>query len=550
MPLSLKKINLFPLNLFGLIVFFSLFLMPQMLLAASVTLTWDRNQEPDIAGYKIFYGTSSHNYTDSTTINDTATSPPQISHTIDGLSEGMTYYFAVKAFDLAGQYSDFSSEISAAIPSSGGDPGGSDDDGGDSGGDGEGGGDSAPMEFKVNFQPGYSPVPDGYAVDSGRGFNGGTGYGWNRTVRVYDYNRTGDQLKDTVAKVYGNRKWEIAVPDGEYEVTVCIGNPKWYASNQNVQVEGASLFSRARTSKGRWLEKKIAVTVNDGRLTLTFAGSRKVYLDYVIIRSNGTPDWGNLAPVARLSASQTSGTVPFTVELDASASEDPDGSIVSYDWDFGDGETGIGPIISHEFIAAGQYNIKLTVTDAEGAVDTKEIEITATDPSVGDDEGGGDDDGEGGGDSAPMEFKVNFQPGYSPVPDGYAVDSGRGFNGGTGYGWNRTVRVYDYNRTGDQLKDTVAKVYGNRKWEIAVPDGEYEVTVCIGNPKWYASNQNVQVEGASLFSRARTSKGRWLEKKIAVTVNDGRLTLTFAGSRKVYLDYVIIRSNGTPGGGI
>ncbi len=83
--------------------------------AASVTLTWQRNQEPDIAGYKVFYGTQSRQYTNSFTIDDSATSPPEISYTINGLQEGVTYYFAVKAFDLAGQESEFSEEVSKYI---------------------------------------------------------------------------------------------------------------------------------------------------------------------------------------------------------------------------------------------------------------------------------------------------------------------------------------------------------------------------------------------------------------------------------------------------
>ncbi len=102
--------------------FMMLFLAAQVVSAASITITWDRNQEPDIAGYKVYWGTASGSYSDSATINDTATDPPTTAYNIDGLDVGTTYYFAIKAFDLAGQESIYSDEVSIDIPG-GDDPG-------------------------------------------------------------------------------------------------------------------------------------------------------------------------------------------------------------------------------------------------------------------------------------------------------------------------------------------------------------------------------------------------------------------------------------------
>ncbi len=87
-------------------------------IAATVTVSWTRNQEPDIAGYKIYYGTKSKNYTNTITVHDTATSPSKISYVISGLPEGQTYYFALKAFNTSNQFSDFSEEVSLYIPPS------------------------------------------------------------------------------------------------------------------------------------------------------------------------------------------------------------------------------------------------------------------------------------------------------------------------------------------------------------------------------------------------------------------------------------------------
>ena len=81
-------------------------------LAATATVSWDKNPEPDIKGYKIYYGTSSGNYDNNIWID----SPDQTSYVFDNLQEGNTYYFAVTAVDLADQESELSDEVSKAIP--------------------------------------------------------------------------------------------------------------------------------------------------------------------------------------------------------------------------------------------------------------------------------------------------------------------------------------------------------------------------------------------------------------------------------------------------
>jgi PKD repeat protein len=85
----------------------------------------------------------------------------------------------------------------------------------------------------------------------------------------------------------------------------------------------------------------------------------------------------NEAPVAQASASPTTGEAPLEVSFDGSGSSDTDGTIVSYAWDFGDGATGTGAVVSHTYGAAGSYAATLTVTDDDGATATTDpITIT------------------------------------------------------------------------------------------------------------------------------------------------------------------------------
>lgn len=64
-----------------------------------------------------------------------------------------------------------------------------------------------------------------------------------------------------------------------------------------------------------------------------------------------------------------------TVGLDGSASTDPDGSIVSYAWRFGDGATASGATTTHTYAADGTYAVELTVTDDGGLSATTSLSV-------------------------------------------------------------------------------------------------------------------------------------------------------------------------------
>ncbi len=90
---------------------------------------------------------------------------------------------------------------------------------------------------------------------------------------------------------------------------------------------------------------------------------------------NGLPE-PNQPPTASFTVSATEGHAPLEVLFDAGASRDPDGEIVSYDWEFGDGHRGTGVRVTHVYRTPGYFVPRLTVTDDRGATDT------ALDPSI------------------------------------------------------------------------------------------------------------------------------------------------------------------------
>jgi len=84
----------------------------------------------------------------------------------------------------------------------------------------------------------------------------------------------------------------------------------------------------------------------------------------------------NLPPIANFTYSPTFPYVGQAVTFDELGSSDPDGTIVSYEWDFGDSSTGTGILTSYTYESAGTFTVTLTVTDDLGATDTLQQEIT------------------------------------------------------------------------------------------------------------------------------------------------------------------------------
>ncbi len=84
-------------------------------------------------------------------------------------------------------------------------------------------------------------------------------------------------------------------------------------------------------------------------------------------------------PVASFTESATTAPTGTAITFDASASHDPDGTIVSYSWNFGDGMTATGVTTSHSYAIAGSYMVTLTVTDNSGSTGMSSATKTITD---------------------------------------------------------------------------------------------------------------------------------------------------------------------------
>lgn len=97
--------------------------------------------------------------------------------------------------------------------------------------------------------------------------------------------------------------------------------------------------------------------------------------------SQGTFLFAGTGPVPNIrpSAAWTSTCDLLACDFSGLGSNDPDGSITQYEWDFGDGTTATGPSPAHTYAAAGSYTVTLTVTDNEGATGTDSRPLTVSD---------------------------------------------------------------------------------------------------------------------------------------------------------------------------
>lgn len=89
------------------------------------------------------------------------------------------------------------------------------------------------------------------------------------------------------------------------------------------------------------------------------------------------PPPANVAPEASFTVTPASGAIPLRVTTDASASTDSDGSITSYAWNFGNGQSGLGQVATQTYTTAGSFTVTLTVTDDDGATASTTRTVTS-----------------------------------------------------------------------------------------------------------------------------------------------------------------------------
>jgi uncharacterized delta-60 repeat protein len=150
-------------------------------------------------------------------------------------------------------------------------------------------------QVHINFQPDSATVPGGFVKDIGQAFGArnGLSYGWDAdntaTARIRNNVRSPDFRYDSLIKMQEagvNRTWEIAIPNGLYEVRVVAGDPNFTDSIYKMSLENLAAVTGTPGGDIRWFRRWINVQVNDGRLTLANApGGSNNKVCFIDIRS-------------------------------------------------------------------------------------------------------------------------------------------------------------------------------------------------------------------------------------------------------------------------
>jgi len=141
-----------------------------------------------------------------------------------------------------------------------------------------------------------------------------------------------------------------------------------------------------------------------------FAGSLK---GVTITDDAGT----NKPPVAVMNYTQNAGTFLF----DAKGSSDSDGTIVDYKWDFGDGVSGTGSAVSHQYNGSGIFAVTLSVIDNNNGVGLTQKSISLS------------------GDIFSDTFSSDTSGNYTTIEGGLTVSGGAAH----GKSWARTVAYHN-----------------------------------------------------------------------------------------------------------
>jgi len=233
----------------------------------------------------------------------------------------------------------------------------------------------------VKVDPYHDPVWDGVDTNDGTTFDGASPQLYSQMPNVTGMFYQAGKLYFTLAND-AQLRWAWFSPDSGIvdNRQTLVPSSTSFAQADGMFLSGNTLYFVKKSDKSLY-----SVTFSNGAVTGT--------PQLVNGPGNGGVDWSNSSlffqasppanklPTAAFGSNCTNGGCSF----DGGSSSDPDGSIVNYAWNFGDGQSGSGLATSHAYTAIGNYNVQLTVTDNSGGTNsvTHQVSITSLNKQIG-----------------------------------------------------------------------------------------------------------------------------------------------------------------------
>ncbi len=133
------------------------------------------------------------------------------------------------------------------------------------------------------------PAAEGFVRDSGMVYSKERGFGWARDISANGRvrNKMPEPERDAFLFTREEDIWEVDAENGDYKVTVCVGDSGHQQKGQYVRIEGNSVVTDVDTTTGRFHEATATVSVSDGHLTLTIGrpeGGSNTALCWIALR--------------------------------------------------------------------------------------------------------------------------------------------------------------------------------------------------------------------------------------------------------------------------
>jgi len=408
-----------------------------------------------------------------------------------------------------------------------------------------------------DFGTSDSPVASGYTrVTESTVYSVGLGYGWTNGLGSRDRG-VPDSLRRDLVFSSSDRGFNIDLVDGEYTVKVIIGDNSYMHDNIDVYSEGLLKLNDVTVSAGSFVEQTFGVVVSGGQLNLVFADDGGTDVNWVVNAITIEP--GAAPPPAGPMFDFGTSTSPVMIGYTRVTESTVYSPGLGYGWTtgvFGSRDRGTPDSLRRDFVfsssdrgfnvdlADGEYTVKVIIGDdkyrhdnidmyAEGALMLNDVTVSAgsfVERTFGVEVTDGQlnlmfaDDG--GTDVNWVINAIEITPGPPPFWRGYD------------FGTASSPLEPDYIRiTHSNARDRGAPDNLRRDfifdssdatfvpWDI--PNGDYLVTVTIGDQNYRHDLIDVYAEGFLKINDLTVEAGNFAERTFTVTLSDGELNLRF-----------------------